>query len=191
MRCVPNLFYVPSNSDGRVCGVTFTARRRRAPCWQGGRSSGRRTGSSGSIGPTTRESSSRFAEACAEGARLVGRSGKSRSRNNWASSRPIVQVVKRRRWAVSNMVRRPARKPTTRFTSQDLSYVLPFWLLYRFWQSPGLLPLLLGARKQPNLPIPDPSRFAIPDPSRFPVQPKSLNSPNLQMSPTAIMHVRP
>ena len=30
MRCVPRLFCVPRNGDGRVCGVTFTARRRRA-----------------------------------------------------------------------------------------------------------------------------------------------------------------
>ena len=48
---------------------------------------GRRTGSSGSIGPTTRESWSRSAKACTESATLVGRSGKSRSRNDWASSR--------------------------------------------------------------------------------------------------------
>ena len=49
----------------------FTARRRSVPCWQRGRSSGRRTGSSGSIGsigPTTRESWSRSAKACTEGA---------------------------------------------------------------------------------------------------------------------------
>ena len=170
MRCVPNLFCVPRNGDGRVCGVTFTARRRSAPCWQRGRSSARRTGSSGSIGPTTRESWSRSAKACTEGAPLVGRSGKSRSRNDWASSRPIVPVVDRRRWAVSNPVRRPARKPTTRLTSQDLSCILPFWLLYRFWPWPTLLPLLLGAKKQPNLPIPDPSRFSVPaDLSRFSV----------------------
>jgi hypothetical protein len=55
MRCVPNLSWVPRNGDGRVCGVNFTARRRSAPCWQRGRSSARRTASSGSIGPTTRE----------------------------------------------------------------------------------------------------------------------------------------
>jgi REP element-mobilizing transposase RayT len=45
---------VPRNGDGRVCGVTFMARRRSVPCWQRGRSSGRRNGSSGSFGPTTK-----------------------------------------------------------------------------------------------------------------------------------------
>ncbi len=146
MRGVPNLLSVPRNGDGRVYGVKFTARRRRVPCWQRGRSSGRWAGSSGSIGPTTRENWRRSANACTEGAALVGRSGQSRSRNDWASSRPIVPVVDCRRRAVSNPVRRPARTPTTRLTSRDLSCILPFWLLYRVWPCRGLLPLLLGDR---------------------------------------------
>jgi hypothetical protein len=39
---------------------------------------------------------------------------------------------------------------------------LRFWRLYRFWPWPGLLPLLPGATKQPNLPIPDLCRFSVP-----------------------------
>jgi hypothetical protein len=162
MRYVPNLFCVPSNGDGRVCGVACTARRRSARCWQRGPSGGRRTGSSGSIGPTTRVSWSRSAKACTEGAPLVGRSGKSRSRNDWTSIRPIVPLVDRRRWTVWNPVRRSARKPTTKLTAQDLSCILPCWLPYRFWPWRGSQRLLLGATKQPSLPIPDPSRFSVP-----------------------------
>ena len=70
------------------------------------------------------------------------------------------------RWFVSNPVRRPARKPTTRLTSQDLSCILPFWQVIVSGFG-GLRPLLLGVTRQPIYPIPDLPRFSLPDLTLF------------------------
>jgi hypothetical protein len=174
MHCARNLLCVRRNGGGRVCGVTLTAWRRNVPCWRRGRSSGRPTGSNVSIRPTTRENWSRCARVCHEVALSASRSGKNRSRIDWAWSRPFVQAVDRRRWAVPRAVHKPLGGAPGNFVHRCLSPRPP---LLESAPVPGRRGCRPRAVKLPPdigpvpLRFPDLSRFAFnigPVPLRFP-----------------------
>ena len=93
------------NGGGQACGNAVILREKSGRCWRRGRSICRRIGSSGSIKPTTRRNWKRFAGACNEAAPLASRNGRRKSRNVWASSRPIVPQVAREGWAEIKMPR--------------------------------------------------------------------------------------
>ena len=127
MRFALNSFFERRNGDGRVCGDNVTARRRSAPCWRRGRSSGPRIGSSGSIRRTTTRNWNRSAKACSEAARSASQSGRSKSPNDWAWSRPFVPVVARGKWVdPKTAFKRKNARWCTRLPSLSISYLSRF-----------------------------------------------------------------
>ena len=72
------------NGGGQACGNAVILREKSGRCWRRGRSICQRTGSSGSIKPTTRRNWKRFVGVCNEAAPLASRNGRRKSRNVWA-----------------------------------------------------------------------------------------------------------
>src|SRR5271166_6382316 len=104
-RCAPISSWERRNGGGQACGNAVILREKSGRCWRRGRSICQRIGSSGSIKPTTRRNWKRFVGVCNEAAPLASRNGRRKSRNVWASSRPIVPRVAREGWAEIKMPR--------------------------------------------------------------------------------------
>ena len=110
-RCAPISSCERRNGGGQACGNAVILREKSGRCWRRGRSICQRIGSSVSIKPTTRRNWKRFVGVCNEAAPLASRNGRRKSRNVWASSRPIVPRVAREGWAEIQMPRPVEDRP--------------------------------------------------------------------------------